>query len=159
MIHRFEEFQTSIQQVYLELQKLKAVGMQEFGLQASHVMCLYELERHEEGMTAAELASACDINKAAISRSIRTLREKGYVAVSSVPAGKPYRAKMSLTEMGRQVAQQMNHKILYIIQLMDEQIGRDELDHVYAVLRQMSAVLKDSSGLPCIADSTGKEFS
>lgn len=158
MIHRFEEFQASIQQIHTELQRLKAAGMQEFGLQASHVICLYELERHEEGMTATELAKACNINKAAISRSIRTLKEKEYVDVSSSLAGKPYRTKMNLTEKGRYVARQMNNKILSIIQVMDEEVGTDELDHLYTMLRQISMILRDSSVMPHITGADRKEL-
>ncbi len=148
MIQRFEEFQTSIQEIYAELQKVKTAGMQEFGLTASHVMCLYELQRHEEGLTAAELASACDINKAAISRSVKTLRDKGFVAVSSVIGNKPYRARMFLTEAGKQVAGKMNSKILSIIQLVNDQIGTEELDHLYATLRQISGMLRGACEMP-----------
>ena len=151
MIQRFETFQTSIQQIYAQLQRVKTVGMQEFGLQASHVMCLYELDRHEEGMTAAELANACELNKAAISRSVKVLKDKGYVSVSSVLESRSYRAKIILTEAGMQVAARMNEKIVSITQMINNQIGTEELDHLYVILRQISGLLKNASDLPGIA--------
>ena len=158
MIHRFEMFQTSIQQIYAELQRIKTVGMQEFGLQASHVMCLYELDRHEEGMTAAELASACELNKAAISRSVKALKDKGFVTVSGVLESRSYRAKIILTEAGRQVAARMNEKIVSITQMINDQIGTEELDHLYATLRQISGMLRSASDLPGIAQQQPSQF-
>lgn len=150
MIHRFEEFQTSIQQVYIELQKLKTVAMQEFDLQASHVMCLYELDRHTDGMTAAELAAACDVDKAAISRSIKTLKDKGYVTDSTAFGDSPYRARIGLTETGRDVAERLNNKIISVTQIVEEEFDIPELDHLYSMLRRISDILKAAANLPGI---------
>ena len=53
--------------------------MTEFGLKGTHVMCLFFLHHTPEGLTAAQLCQLCAEDKAAISRTIATLKEKGYI--------------------------------------------------------------------------------
>ena len=56
MTERFETFVLSINQIYRCIQKIKSREMVELGLKGTHVMCLFQLGQHPEGLTAAELA-------------------------------------------------------------------------------------------------------
>ena len=78
MLQRFEDFVTGITVCYKYIQRIKSAEMTEFGLKGTHVMCLFFLHRHPEGLTAAQLCQLCAEDKAAISRSLAVLQEKGF---------------------------------------------------------------------------------
>ena len=68
MIHRFEQLTTGVSQIYKNIQRIKKLEMRSLGLKGTHVMCLYFLHSHAEGLTAADLCALCKENKAGISR-------------------------------------------------------------------------------------------
>ena len=79
MIQRFEEFVSLISNIHKDIQKIKQDRMKQFGLSGNHVMCLFYLAKHEEGLTAANLCQLMSVNKAAVSRTLAELIEKEYV--------------------------------------------------------------------------------
>ena len=79
MIDRFEAFVSGITICYKYVQRIKSAEMTEFGLKGPHVMVLFHLNRHGEGLTATQLCTLCAEDKAAISRTLADLVEKGYV--------------------------------------------------------------------------------
>ncbi|MDV4150767.1 helix-turn-helix domain-containing protein [Clostridium sp. AL.422] len=72
------------------------------GLKANHVMYLYYLGKNPRGLTAGELCKLCIEDKAAVSRTILDLTEKGFVKVSEVDYGRKYRTKIILTPEGNE---------------------------------------------------------
>lgn len=101
---RFETFVGRITHIYKSIQKLKSLEMTEQGLKGNHTMCLYNLGRRPDGLTAAELAVLCEEDKAAISRTLSELGERGYVYDNTPASAKKYRAKVFLTPKGEEVA-------------------------------------------------------
>jgi len=79
MISRFKEFTKGISTAYKHLIKLKSYGIKEFGIKGSHVMCLFYISEAENGLNATELCRLCSEDKAAISKALSALEEKGYV--------------------------------------------------------------------------------
>lgn len=110
MKQRFETFVTTISQIYRSLQRLKSMEMADFGLKGTHVMCLYQLQQHEEGLTFSQLSQLCDEDKAAISRSVSELKEQGLVYIPDSEE-KKYRKRIFLTDQGRTVTDAMDQKI------------------------------------------------
>ncbi len=53
MDHRFETFSLSILELNRYLQKIKELEMKQFGLKASHTMCLYYLGQHPESSASS----------------------------------------------------------------------------------------------------------
>ena len=102
----FENFTMSILRLNKLVHKIKLYEMKNFGLQAIHVMCVYCLANSADGMTAVELAKQTLEDKAAISRAIALLSDKGYVTVDS---GKR-KSTIRLTDEGKQVAEFINEK-------------------------------------------------
>ena len=100
MNQRFDDFVTGITVCYKYIQRIKSAAVNEMGLKGTHVMCMFHLKNHPEGLTAAQLCSLCAEDKAAISRTIAFLRREGYV---HSPDGKNYRAGLRLTDTGRAV--------------------------------------------------------
>lgn len=96
----FEHFTVSILKLNKLVQRIKIYEMDKYGLKAVHVMCGYYLEEHPEGLTATELAKFAIEDKAAISRALLQMKERGYVNYDT----KTYNAKITLTDEGRRLA-------------------------------------------------------
>ena len=143
MKERFETFMTAIGQINRSLQKLKSIEMADFGLKGTHVMCLYQLQQHEEGLTSAQLAQLCDEDKAAISRSIGELREKG-LAYQPDQEEKRYRKLNLLTDRGREVTQAMDQKISDAVLTAARGYTAQERETFYHVLLQVAENLQSA---------------
>ena len=137
MKQRFEIFVTAITQINRSIQKLKSQEMAEFGLKGTHVMCLFQLRQHEEGLTSVQLAQLCEEDKAAISRSIAELRERGLVHVPE-DAGRRYRVRITLTDRGREVTAQMDQKIIDAVMAGAQGYTTEEREIFYRVLLQVA---------------------
>ena len=96
---------TGITVCYKYLQKIKSTEMTEYGLKGSHVMCLFFLNQNESGLTAAQLCQLCAEDKAAISRNLSSLQEKGLIVTDET---KKYRALITLTPKGKEIALCLN---------------------------------------------------
>ena len=75
----FEQFSLLILKMSKIVQKIKALEMVPFDLKAVHVMILYLLRMHREGLSVSELCRQTMDDKAAVSRAVSVLRERGYV--------------------------------------------------------------------------------
>ena len=143
MIQRFETFVTAITQINRSIQKLKAQEMADFGLKGTHVMCLFQLRKHPEGLTCAQLAQSCEEDKAAISRVLTDLRDKGLVA-SPEADGRRYRAAVTLTEAGQAISRRMDQKIIDAVQTAAQGYTPEERSIFYHVLLQVADNLQQA---------------
>ena len=100
MLDRFEQFSASISAIYRDIQKIEKAEMDRLGYKGAFAQYLVFLRRHPDGMTAAEICELCDRDKAAVSRVITEMEEKGLVT----RVGHAYRAKVMLTEVGMDAA-------------------------------------------------------
>jgi len=137
---RFESFVTGITACYKHVQRIKTVEMTELGLKGAHAMCIYFLKNSSDGLTAGELCRLCNEDKAAISRSLATLREKGFID----GIGKAYRVRWRLTEEGQQVAHRVDVLVGQWVSCCGEGITDDERDTFYRVLEHISDNLRKS---------------
>lgn len=110
MKNRFENFTRSIARIYRAVQRIKTAEMAELGLKGTHVMCLFSLCEHADGLSPTQLGEACCEDKAAISRAVRELKSLGFVEEVCDP-GKKYRAPIVLTQKGRDAACKLQEKI------------------------------------------------
>lgn len=109
MVSRFEQFSTSISCIYRYIQKIERVEMEKYGLKGPHAQCLLTMSRYPEGITSAKLCEACDKDKAAISRMVAELEEKGMI-VRNTAGGIRYRAQLRLTELGEAAANHVEQR-------------------------------------------------
>lgn len=144
MIDRYEQFSMSISSIYKTIQKLKREGTAQYGLKGPHVQCLLEMLRHDDGVTLSRLCELCELDKAAISRAISELEEKGMVERGD-GADKLYRAPLRLTSAGRGIAQKVSGLVERAVELAgeglsdaDRQIFYRTLDLIAANLRRIS---------------------
>lgn len=108
---RFETFAGSILELNRYVQKLKDIEMKAFGLRANHVMCLYYLGKHPEGLTVTQLAEVCKEDKAAISRCVAQLLEQKLIGGNFPENKRSYRTPLTLTASGRELAAKMYERV------------------------------------------------
>ncbi len=94
----FVDFTLSILRLNKLVQKIKTYEIEKYGLKPIHVMCSYYLNKNPKGLTAKELSELTLEDKAAISRALKMMQEKGYVTYD------PNRrnSTIKLTEDGKQ---------------------------------------------------------
>ena len=148
MTDQFEKFVNSITQLYRCIQKIKNREMTELGLKGTHVMCLFHLKRHEEGLTAGELSSLCLEDKAAISRAISDLSHEGLVTQEEAGSKRRYRSRIHLTDSGKSVAAKMVKIIENAVTKGGAGLSAGELDTFYKALNVISSKLRAVSEAP-----------
>ena len=138
LIERFEAFTTSVTKAYKCIQKIKLAEAGRIGLKANHVMCMYYLGKNPEGFTATELCKLCIEDKAAISRTIVDLTEKGFVKPDEADSGRKYRTRIILTPKGREINNQMNEAIAMGVSKASSSLNEDERENFYRVFSNIT---------------------
>ena len=108
---RFETFTGSILELNRCVQKLKDLEMKPFGLRANHVMCLYYLGKNPQGLTVTQMAEACKEDKAAVSRCMAQLVERGLVQGNFPENKRSYRTRLTLTASGQELVAKIYQKV------------------------------------------------
>lgn len=147
MRNRFESFAGYIVELNRCLQKIKELEMQQFALKANHTMCLYYLGKHPEGLTATQLTQLCREDKAAISRCMNQLMEKGLIRSDVSTSKRSYRTLNYLTQDGETLVEKMNQRIAAALSyggngLTDEQ-RTAFYDHMELILKNLSDYLEE----------------
>jgi DNA-binding MarR family transcriptional regulator len=135
---RFELFDVSVSLICKSIQKIKSEKMSAYGLKSSHVMFLIQLDKREDGLTAAELSKVGHVDKAQISRVISELTQKGFVTKLSAKHGQKYNVKLTLTATGKKVAGEINEIIAKLLEYVSSSIPRSDLDIFYRTLFTIS---------------------
>lgn len=107
MTDLYVSFTVTIAKLNKLVQKIKSVEMDKYGLQPIHASCLYHLNKALQGLTAKELCDLTFEDKAAVSRALKTLQEKGYAEYA--PHGRNEIVK--LTDDGVKLAAAIGDKI------------------------------------------------
>ena len=146
MDHRFETFSLSILELNRYLQKIKELEMKQFGLKASHTMCLYYLGQHPEGLTATQLTELCKEDKAAVSRCLSLLSDRQLV-VCEQPADhkRSYRSRYMLTVQGRSVVSGIQTRIKEALSYGGRGLTEERRRDFYGTLAIISENLSDSA--------------
>ena len=139
MIDRFQAFVSGITICYKYVQKIKTMEMTEFGLKGTHVMCIFYIYHSEEKLTATQLCQLCAEDKAAISRTLMTLQEKGYVECGE----KKYRAHLTLTEEGKLLAERIDTLIEEWVSHGGDGLTEEQRTSFYHTLNLISDNLRE----------------
>ena len=131
--NRYDAFTSLILSISRNIQKIKNLEMSDLGLKGNHVQCIFHLNSSEEGKTATELATLCDEDKAAISRTLKDLEANGYVFVEK--SNKKYKNPIKLTEKGKKTGEIVNQKIDNILKLAGKGIKKEERPKFYEQLQ------------------------
>lgn len=147
MLDRFELFSSAISAIYRDIQKIEKDEMDRRGYKGAFAQYLVILRRHPQGLTASELCELCDRDKAAVSRVMAEMEEKGLVTRTG---GQPYRAKLSLTELGQETACFVAQRAEVAVQEAGKGLSEQDRAVFYAALGLIAANLQNLSraGLP-----------
>ena len=133
-IERFEAFTTSVTKAYKYIQKIKLAEAENIGLKANHIMYMYHLGKNPEGLTSTELSKLCVEDKAAVSRAIVDLTDKGFIRSVERDLMRKYRAKIILTEKGKEKNKQLNEAIAIAVAKASSSINESEREKFYSIL-------------------------
>ena len=139
MIQRFDAFVSGITSCYKYIQRIKSLEMTEFGLKGTHVMCLYYLRQNPGGLTASQLCGLCAEDKAAISRTVSELKSRGYITTLSEKA---YRAMLTLTTAGQDIARKFDHLIESWVTAGGDGLSDEERSDFYRALSSIAENLR-----------------
>jgi len=140
MNQRFQSFVTGVTVCYKSIQRIKSAEMTELGLKGTHAMCLFFLHQNPDGLTAAQLCQLCAEDKAAISRTLATLQEQGYITAGE----KKYRARLRLTEAGETLARRVDQLICQWVEVGGSGLTEEERAVFYRAMEKISGNLRGS---------------
>ena len=150
MLERFAKFSFSIAEIHRCWHKLAAEELAKYDLNSPHAIYLKTLADAEpEGITAAQLAELCGKDKADVSRMVAILEKKGLVRKETV-GGNRYRAKLLLTEEGRQAAEHVQRRAALAVELAGSGMTDSDREIFYRCLENVAMNLQTLSkeGLP-----------
>lgn len=132
MKERFKTFTVLIMEINRYIHKIKTEEMSEFDLKSPHVSCLYYLYKAGE-LTAKELCDISKEDKASVSRSIEYLETNGFISCNSTTK-KRYKAILTLTEKGREIAAALAKKIDAILEQASVGLSEENRAVMYETL-------------------------
>ena len=150
MLDRFAKFSYSISEIHRCWHKLAAEELAPYGLNSPHAIYLKTLfDAEPEGITAAQLGEICGKDKADVSRMVAILEQKGLVR--KVAVGKNmYRAKLVLTEAGREAAEHVRRRASKAVEAAGADLDDETREIFYAALDSITRRLTELSykGIP-----------
>ena len=149
MLDRFARFSLAISEIDRCWHKLAAEEMAKYDLKSPHAVYLTTLYNYAEGVTAAKLGELCGKDKADVSRMVAILEKKGLVR-KEAQGGNLYRAKLLLTEEGKNAAEQVQQRAAVAVELAGSGMSEDEREVFYRCLERITSNLQTLSkdGLP-----------
>ena len=149
MQKRFARFSLAISEIDRCWHKLAADEMSQYGLNSPHAVYLTTLCDYTDGITAAKLGELCGKNKADVSRMIAILEKKGLVQKVAV-GDNFYRAKLLLTEEGKQAAEHVQRRAALAVELAGSGMTDADREIFYRCLESIATNLQilSKEGLP-----------
>ena len=147
MFNRFEQFTTAISQINKSVQRIKSTEVNSYGLKANHVMILFQLKKNPAGLTPSQLCENCEVDKAAISRSLKELQNKGFVCEAEAESdGRKYRIPLVLTASGTDAAQHIEKAIQSAVEIGGAGLTDRQRAEFYHSLLLIARNLEEYSG-------------
>lgn len=144
MQERYETFTSLVMNINRYILKIKNSEMHEFGLKGNQVQCLHYLFNEANGLTSKQLAELCEEDKAAISRTLKSLENNGLIFVEENSA-KKYRNPYRLTDKGLEYGKAISSKIDGIMEVASKGIDDVLREKLYLSLRTICTNLKNIS--------------
>ena len=149
MLNRFTRFSLAISEIDRCWHKLAAEEMAKYELNSPHAVYLTTLYNFEDGITAAKLGELCCKNRSDVSRMIAILEKKGLVRKEAI-GDNLYRAKLLLTDEGKQAAAHVQQRAALAVELAGSGMSDTDREVFYRCLESITANLQKLSreGLP-----------
>ena len=139
---RFKVFTNSILKINRIINQIKSFEMKKYELSNTAVACIYYLY-HTPSLTSKELVCLCSEDKAAISRALKSLEEKGYIIFLETDLKKRYNTKVTLTDSGNAIAATLNDKIDHVFEQCGKELDDNERKIFYNSLNKIASSLEE----------------
>ncbi len=137
MQDRYELFSAAVFRLNRDIQRLQREEMEKYGLKGAWAPYLSVLTRFPEGVTAARLGELCDKDKAAISRVVAEMEQKGLLRRQN-HGDSGYRALLLLTEEGRAAADYVARRAGLAVEAAGGALTEEERRVLYGALGQIA---------------------
>ena len=147
MLNRFAQFSYMISNINRNIQKIEHDEMVKLGYKGAYAKYLVVMAQQPQGVTSSKLCEICDKNKAAVSRMITEMEEKGLVLRNH-----SYNALIKLTKKGENLAKYVCEKAELAVQEVSKDLPIEQRTLLYTLLNQLSGSIHKLSeeGLPQI---------
>ncbi len=140
-VGRFEVFTLALSEMTSNWNKIAADEMKKYGLKGACVIYLIALYKMPDGLTAANLCEMCNRDKAEVSRSLKALENSGFITRTNTTVNS-YRAKITLTEEGRNITRELRERIKLITEKGGSGLSEEQREIFYNALATISQNLK-----------------
>ena len=146
MLHRFSQFCFGISAIQRSIQKIERDEMESRGFKGAFAQYLVVMVQYPDGVTASQLCDLCDRDKAAVSRAVTEMEERGLITRQ----GKSYRARLFLTPLGEETARFVCSRAVVAVAEAGKGLSEEERAAFYRVLERIAANLQEicKDGLP-----------
>ena len=144
MIGRFEVFTLALSEMSSSWNKIASEELAPYGLKGGYVVYLIALFKSKEGLTATNLSELCNRDKAEVSRAVRALESKGFLK-RDLTTSNGYRAKITLTDEGRNITSEIRERIKLIVDAAGTGLSEEDRESFYTSLDLISKNLKKIS--------------
>ena len=127
-----EKFVHFVTETDLLWHRLADISMKQYNLKGCYAIYLSKLMLSEDGLTATQLGSLCGRDKADAAREISILTDKGLIARKA--GGNRYRAKLTLTDKGREVADYLIAQAADFVIMVSSGLPEEDRATFYRVL-------------------------
>lgn len=160
MQSRYEQFLVSITSINRYIQKIERDEMIKYGYKGAYAQYLAVLNRHPYGLTSAQLSEICDRDKAAVSRMVAEMEEKGLVT-RACNKENLYRAQLLLTEEGRRAAGFVCRQAQRVVEAGGRGMSDEERRRIYDEMALIAANLEMISreGIPSSSNAAAADMS
>ena len=147
-MNRFEQFSYVISGINRHIQKIERDEMIKYGYKGAFAQYLVAIRRYPEGITSAKLCEICDKDKAAVSRVVTEMQEKGLIRREG--SDRRYNALIKLTDEGLQAAAYVDERAEATIEAVGNEMTDESRAAFYATLDFIANKLQTISkeGLP-----------
>ena len=147
MVERYAKFTAAVSRISNCIQKIESEAMSKYGLTGACAQYIAAIGTSTEGLTVSQLSEVCMKDKAAVSRSVSQLEEKGLVCRNS-QGGNVYRAPIVLTDSGKAIADYVAQRASVAVEIAGLNDG--ERQEMYSALDTIAKNLTDicKEGLP-----------
>ena len=147
MVERYAKFTASVSRISNCIQKIESEAMGKYGLTGSCAQYIAAMSDSTEGLTVSQLSEICMKDKAAVSRSVAQLEEKGLVCRNS-QGRNVYRAPIMLTEKGKCVAEYVAQRAAVAVEIagLDDSERQKMYFALDLVAKNLTEICKE--GLP-----------
>ena len=136
-VDRFESFILLIDAIHKSVNKIKTDIVPSCEIKSVHTMWLYELFKNPKGLTATEIAAKTMIDRSLVSREINSLMRAGFVKSDLSIGKRNYNSVITLTEKGREAAEEIAAAALKVQNAVGFDVDADELAIFYSVLERL----------------------